>query len=96
MCENNGEHNTFTAKATGMPYMEGHHLIPLEFQPLFQTSLDVYANIVCLCPACHRLLHFGVNSERLRVAEKLFDRRKARLAKCGIELEKNGFIELVT
>ena len=40
-------------------YTEGHHLIPLSFQPLFEYSLDVEANVVSLCPRCHRLLHYG-------------------------------------
>ncbi len=25
-------------------------------------SLDVYANIICLCPICHRLLHYGLKA----------------------------------
>ena len=59
-CEINSKHKTFTAKSTGMPYMEGHHMLPMKYQDRFKSSLDVYANIICLCPICHRLLHYGV------------------------------------
>jgi 5-methylcytosine-specific restriction protein A len=59
-CEINLEHYTFIARSTGHPYMEGHHVLPMKYQDKFDKSLDVYANIVCLCPICHRLLHYGV------------------------------------
>ncbi len=95
MCEYNHEHLTFTAKATGKAYMEGHHLIPLKYQSGFTYGIDVYANIVCLCPVCHRLLHFGTDKERTYVAEKLFDARQTRLENSGIDLSKKEFIELV-
>ncbi len=62
--------------------MEAHHLVPLQKQELFKTSLDVDANIVCLCPLCHRKLHYGKDiREELK---KLFDTRKELLEKSGI------------
>lgn len=54
MCELNNAHTTFISASTKHQYMEGHHAIPLMKQDLFCNSLDVYANIVCLCPICHR------------------------------------------
>ena len=95
ICENNGEHQTFISKATGKPYMEGHHLIPIRFQTEFTTSIDVYANIVCLCPNCHRLLHFGTDRDKVYAAEKLFDSRSERLINSGIDLSKHDFVHLV-
>ena len=94
-CENDPEHRTFTAKATDKPYMEGHHLIPLRYQSEFDTGIDVYANVVCLCPLCHRLLHYGVDKEKTYAAEKLFDARSERLQKCGIDISKRDFLKLV-
>lgn len=95
LCEHNREHLTFTAKSTGKTYMEGHHLIPLKYQSEFTCGIDVYANIVCLCPVCHRLLHFGTDSEKTYAAEKLFDERKERLIHSGIDISKKDFLELV-
>ena len=95
LCEHNNDHITFTAKSTGKEYMEGHHLIPLKYQNEFDCGIDVYANIVCLCPICHRLLHFGTDDEKTYAAEKLFDERKERLINSGIDISKREFLELV-
>ena len=95
LCENNHDHKTFTSKSTGRPYMEGHHLIPIRYQPEFKTSIDIYANVVCLCPICHRLLHFGADQERLYVAESFFETRSGRLINSGIDLSKRDFLRLV-
>ncbi len=95
-CEYDINHQTFIAKSTNKPYMEGHHLIPLKYQEDFDNSIDVYANIVCLCPVCHRLLHHGLTKERNYVAEELFDSRSSRLIACGIDLSKKDFLKMVT
>ena len=94
-CEHKSEHITFTSKATGKPFMEGHHLIPLKYQSEFNSGIDVYANIVCLCPICHRLLHYGIQSEKTYAAENLFEKRSERLIKCGIDISKSEFLKLV-
>lgn len=95
LCENDHRHLTFIAKATGKPFMEGHHLIPIQHQRDFCTSLDVYANIVCLCPTCHRLLHFGTSSEKMYVVEKMYDIRSERLINSGIDLSRQDFLKIV-
>ena len=95
MCENNPAHHTFIAQRTGKAYMEGHHLIPLKFQSKFDCGLDVYANIVCLCPTCHRMVHFGCGKDRKILAESFYEKRNDRLAQCGIDLSKKEFLELV-
>lgn len=80
-CNIDSCHQTFFCK-NGKRYMEAHHLVPLQKQELFKTSLDVDANIVCLCPLCHRKLHYGKDiREELK---KLFDTRKELLEKSGI------------
>ena len=94
-CEHNHSHQTFISQSTNKPYMEGHHLIPLMYQDEFDNSIDVYANIVCLCPVCHRLLHHGLAKERIYVAEELYDTRNARLNASGIDLSKNDFIKMI-
>lgn len=94
-CEVNPTHVTFTAKSTGMPYMEGHHALPMKCQDRFKSSLDIYANIVCLCPTCHRLLHYGIASEKANVIDKIYYDRADRLAASGIKVGKNEFENLM-
>lgn len=94
-CEVNPEHYTFTAKSSGHPYMEGHHALPMQLQEKFDTSLDVYANIVCLCPICHRLLHYGVDSEKTEAVNRIYYDRVDRLASSGIKISKLDFERLV-
>lgn len=93
-CEYNVEHKTFTAKATNANYVEGHHLIPMEKQDKFDVSLDVYANIVSLCPICHRLLHHGVKDEKIYVLEKIYNERCGRLLNSGIDVSVKDLIEI--
>ena len=95
LCEHDATHTTFIARSTGQAYMEGHHLIPMRYQPRFDCGIDVYANVVCLCPICHRMLHFGRDPERRYAAEQLFDQRSDRLRNSGIDLSKKDFLELV-
>ena len=59
------------------------------------TSIDVYANIVCLCPICHKLLHFGQEKDKIYVAEGLYEKRQSRLIQSGIDLSKKDFFNLV-
>lgn len=94
-CLCDASHTTFTAERTRKPYMEGHHLIPMSAQDHFTYSIDVYANIVSLCPTCHRLLHHGVLKEKKPVLERLFDVRKERLEESGIRMGRKEFLELV-
>ena len=95
MCENNSAHVTFVAAATNKLYMEGHHLIPMKFQDQFDCSLDVYANVVCLCPICHRLLHYGMKKDKEYLSEELFEQRIYRLVVSGIDISKKEFLKLV-
>ncbi|MCC8140121.1 MAG: hypothetical protein LIO67_07485 [Lachnospiraceae bacterium] len=74
--------------------MEGHHALPMKYQDKFSRSLDVYANIICLCPVCHRLLHYGISSEKEKVVEKIYYDRSERLAVSGIKISKSEFESL--
>ena len=93
-CEIDGMHETFTAKSTGRPYMEGHHALSMKYQNKFSKSLDVYANIICLCPICHRLLHYGIAVEKETVLDKIYFDRSKRLTACGIKISKEDFKKL--
>ncbi|MDN3438704.1 hypothetical protein QMA04_11410 [Planococcus sp. APC 3900] len=83
-CEADDSHTFFNSFITGKNYVEAHHLIPLQFQNNFINSLDVEANIVSLCPMCHKKVHHARMDEKLPVVEELYEKRKDRLEKCGI------------
>lgn len=59
-CELCGTKNTFEDK-NGKEYFEGHHLIMynISSQSKFKYSLDITENIICLCPTCHRKIHYA-------------------------------------
>ena len=94
-CEMNPLHESFIAEKTHKQYMEGHHAIPMRLQPSFEHSLDVYANIICLCPVCHRRIHHGLISDRTDMMNKVYEDRSERLINCGINLSKQEFVSLV-
>ena len=93
-CEIDTRHKTFEAKSSGQQYMEGHHMIPMKKQLAFNTSLDVYANVVCLCPVCHRLLHYGTDSKKKELLLQMYATRVDRLSNSGIKISKNEFVEM--
>lgn len=95
LCEIDSNHKTFTAKNTGEQYMEGHHAIPMKKQESFDVSLDVYANIICLCPICHRLLHYGEDCDKDNLLNKIYYDRADRLASSGIRLSKEEFVKQI-
>ncbi|WP_203114906.1 MrcB family domain-containing protein [Alicyclobacillus sp. TC] len=72
-CEGNENHETFL-RENGIPYLEKHHLIPME--RYFETSIDHFVNIYCLCPLCHRAIHHAHKAERKSLIEKLFNARQ--------------------
>lgn len=94
LCEIDPQHKTFVARRNDQPYLEGHHLIPLARQKEFDVSLDVYANIIGLCPNCHRQLHFGRQSEIRAILKPIYDVRAARFHNSGLELSKDEFLAL--
>lgn len=94
-CEISRDHKSFIAEATGKPYMEAHHAIPMRLQQRFECSLDVYANIVCLCPICHRKIHYGIKEERKKMIRQVYESRGERLIKSGINLKEDVFMDIV-
>lgn len=95
LCEIDVAHKTFTAESTKQQYMEGHHAIPIRLQDRFAYSLDVYANVVCLCPICHRLLHYGIKEQKTILLNQIYEERTERLVKSGIRISKDDFVELL-
>ena len=77
-CELQESHITFIDNNKNT-FMEGHHLVPLEYQDLFHESLDFVDNIVSLCPTCHREIHYALPKRRKEMAEALFLKRAAQI-----------------
>ena len=63
-------------------FTEAHHLIPMAGQADFENSLDQEQNIVCLCPNCHKAIHYG--ADKLELVEELWNQRKTDLKAAGI------------
>lgn len=73
LCNFNNEHLTFLTK-NGNRFMEGHHLVPLKYQYLFEGfRLDRSENIESLCPICHSAIHYGNDDEKRIKLEVLYD-----------------------
>lgn len=94
ICEIDSSHVTFTAESTRSQYMEGHHAIPINKQNHFKNSIDIYANIICLCPTCHRLLHYGLKRDKISVLNQIYEERINRLINSGIKINKKDFVEI--
>lgn len=43
-CEVNPIHETFIAKSTGRPYMEGHHALPMMHQGKFEKRIPSFCS----------------------------------------------------
>ena len=91
-CEINPEHASFISRKTGKSYMEPHHLIPLEYWESFENSLDVEANIVCLCSNCHNEIHYGKYAAEL--IRPLYEKRKDELHSAGINIDIDSLVEM--
>ena len=66
--------------------MEAHHLIPVVKQSLFRKKLDTIANIVPVCPLCHRKLHHGRKPDVRKMLDTLLTMRKDALKQSGLEV----------
>ena len=80
------QHVYFPRKSNNENYTEAHHLIPMSASDDFKYSLDTTANIVSLCGTCHNLIHYGLDKDRERLLEVLYNSRKDRLKKSGINI----------
>lgn len=95
-CMHDSRHVTFdTDKPYLHSYMEGHHLIPLQFQDEFDVGLHVWSNVVCLCPICHRQMHYGLRTDRIRLFSSLYEVRAERLHKAGIVNTRDELVSLL-
>ena len=88
-CELRPDIETFTARATGHPYLEAHHFFPIFEQRNFpECSLDVPQNICILNPLTHRMLHHGRPDEIAPMLDALFHRREEFFNGIGVTRER--------
>lgn len=93
-CEVDNSHQYFISKKTGENYCEAHHFIPMAVQCKYKVSLDVYANLVSLCPVCHRILHHGKVEDKKEILERIYNNRITRLNACGIFVTLDELIKM--
>lgn len=86
-CELDNSHNSFISR-NGETYLECHHLIPMCFQDEFKVSIDVPANVVCLCSECHNKIHYGKDYEN--TLKMLLKKRKQQLSICKIDINQES------
>ena len=90
-CELAHNHPRFPRKGDGKPFVEVHHLIPMNAQTYFNHSLDVQANLICLCPNCHSEIHYGVRRDIL--IEKLYKIRAESLRRAALDISLQELLE---
>lgn len=71
--------------------MEGHHLIPCtsanseNYGVKYGRNIDCVENIICLCPTCHRRIHFGSNDEKDTIIRFLYKKQISSLLAAGLK-----------
>lgn len=91
-CLIDANHKTFIKK-NGNPYMEVHHLIPLEWQDEFENKLDTKANLIPICPTCHKLLHYGRIEDIKNILSWLYEVRIEHLRESGLDINLEKLID---
>lgn len=98
-CLINPAHKTFMTKQK-ITYMEGHHLIPCTvsnsefFNRIFKKNIDCIENIVCICPNCHREVHYGewnCKSKKIRILLRM---QQKKLRKVGLLITEEELLNL--
>ena len=98
-CVFDNSHETFQT-AKGVPYMEGHHLIPCTVSNVeyywdkYGRNIDCVENIICLCPTCHRRIHFGSKEEKERIIKVLYKKQISSLRSAGLDISIDELLSL--
>ena len=98
-CMFDNSHETFLTMR-GTPYMEGHHLIPCttsnaeHFWSKYSRNIDCVENIICLCPTCHRRIHFGSKEEKDVIITSLYNKRIRLLTAVGLNISLEELLSL--
>ncbi len=76
-CEVDPLHKTFISERDKNPFLESHHLIPMNFQGKILLPLDDIKNLVGLCPNCHRGIHHGIQEHKASLLNSILKNRPA-------------------
>jgi len=94
LCEIDNTHKTFKTKYK-IDYAEAHHLIPMKEQKNYlNVNIDRTENIICLCPTCHKAIHYAEVSYRNEKIMKMFNKRKELLKNVGINFDDDALIKM--
>lgn len=85
-CAYDNKHVTFIAAKDHQNYVEGHHLIPMQYQSQFEYTIDFADNIVPLCPNCHRRIHYAIKQDRNQMIETFYFKRIENIKTHGIHI----------
>jgi len=95
-CHTDG-HLYFTSEATNEIYVEGHHMIPMEYQDQYwkdhQRNLDCTINLIPLCSHCHGKIHKSIKNERMEIISEVYSKYKDKLLIIDDKLTLNKFAE---
>jgi len=87
-CEYEPSTKLFISRATGNPYLEAHHLIPLYATPdMSGVSLDIQENIIALSPHWHRAIHSAEMDVVSDMLKYLVGTRSGTLEKYNLSLK---------
>jgi len=98
-CTINPAHITFITKHN-IPYMEGHHLIPCTvtnseyFKERFNKNIDCFENIVCICPNCHREVHYGEWNSKSEKIKIMLKKQQEKLKRVGLMISDEELLNL--
>lgn len=98
-CMMDASHKTFKT-SKGLPYMEGHHLIPCTyanaeyFWATKKRNIDCKDNIICLCPTCHRKIHYASIEEKKAMIGNLYKLKKERFCEIGLDISLDELFNL--
>lgn len=90
-CQYNPSHETFVSNKNTKPYMEAHHLIPvnktMKYWKEQAINIDCEENVVSLCPNCHRAVHHGNLDTKMKILKKLYNDRETGYQSLGLTID---------
>ncbi|MFW7525441.1 HNH endonuclease [Vibrio ostreicida] len=93
-CQYDSSHQSFISASSSQQYVEVHHLIPISYMRDFKYSLDVAANLIVLCPNCHKTVHFGMPEIKRLYLTKFHYERAEDLIQAGIYISLQDLFSL--
>ena len=59
-----------------------------------QKNIDCFENIVCLCPNCHREVHYGELSGKFEKIKIMFKQQEDKLRGIGLIISEDNLLSL--